>query len=205
MKPQILIVVAACIGCHGAELDSAPRDASPGDAGPGDAADGGVVVADSAGEGSADAAEDAACVDDVAGNLLSNGSFERGLEGWSDGRLVVVDGDADHCDRWAKLVDGEAWTSVSQRVAVSAPAGTTFELGMSLRAIDSTTAAVQVFVATDDETGESRPPLAPAGSWIRTKATVVTSKPITSLIIGFRTEVATKRSVGIDRVWLVKK
>jgi len=195
VSPWILVPIAVCLGCHGAELET--------DAGTSDSSASDAVI----GESGADAPDgDGAGSEDVPNNLKSNGSFEEGLTGWPDGRLVVVEGGADHGNHWAKLVDGEPWTGVSNRISVAAPAGTTFELGMSLKALDSDTSAMRVYVSTDDsETGEVFMPLSPAGTWIRAKATLTLTKPITSIVITVDTNVSTKRSFGIDRVYLVKK
>jgi len=149
--------------------------------------------------------------EEIAGNVVPNWSFEEvageNVASWTEPRLTPASGDADHCQRYAKLIDAPAWGGVSERIPIDAEAGATLEYGMSLQVLDGEYADVGLFLVSPDDTQVSRPLRAMPRDrkWVRVSGSLKLTAPVTEMIIGFGTDVPKPRSLAVDRVWLVKR
>lgn len=218
---RLLLWVVVLAACRGEEVVAPTADAADAsDAAPAtDAAD---AFETATGDAPADAAdpEDALDAADAApdggacgvpGDLLRNGSFEKGsgtvVDDWTDGRLSRRKGSADDCEYWAALDDLAPWTSVSEAIAIDAPAGTTFDYGFSFKSLDGKTSPPTFFLsgAGDDSTFGYAPPLPATGEWVRAQRSFTLSKSTTKIVIGFNTDIAERRALGVDRAWVVKR
>lgn len=187
MRPLLLAFLLA--GCEGERVETTSIDS-----------------------GSETTVETGGTCDEIPGNVVPNGSFEElvgdaNVASWSDARLVPVTGDADHCARYAKMLDVEPWSSLSERIAITANTDDTIEFGASVRVLDGNYTEIGLTLGTPDDTQVTRPlrALSRDKTWVRVAASLKLTAPITEIIIGIGTNVPTKRSIAIDRVWLVKK
>lgn len=188
---RVALIAVLLLGCEGERVVSAPADAEVSEASD-------VAVAADAGT---------EC-DEIPGNVVPNPSFEDvvgdNVASWRDGRLVAVTGEADHCERYAKLVEGAAWTTVSERIPISAPAGATLEFGMSLRVLDDNYSDVVLLLTSADDKQVSQPQraLPRDKTWVRVAGSLTLTAPVTEMIVGVNTNADKPRSLGLDRVWL---
>ena len=144
----------------------------------------------------------------LADDLLNNGSFERpgassAFAAWNGTpELIRHEGNADSCRFWAEQTSTTADAIYLENpfdLGAPAPAGTMFELGVSLKSLDGNhqPMVIQLRVRNSGYTVARTDRLNNDGSW--TKVFVQLALPEASSELSFEMNSEEPRSVGIDR------
>jgi hypothetical protein len=153
-------------------------------------------------------AMEAGTCDEIAGNLVPNGSFEGvgGVGNWGS-PLEAVNGGADHCTTWARFSGTRTWDATAVTIPLAGEANDVYEFGASVQRLDDELEAILVFLNTPTSVPATNvPALTPTPStWVRVSGTLKLTEPVSSLTIGVGANLPRTRVIGVDRVWLRKK